>query len=672
MSARRSSGSWRQWLGLCFLGGAANVMAQISLTEESVRWMRWRFTEVNTGIEMEGDREQRSVAGSQVNRDSLYVVPTVGLGLQGSIYHPNLLQFNLNGQNGVGWQENRVDVPGGGNRSDALYLLRYQMSASLLKEKPYAATAFAEQEHTVRDYDFFTRATVDQRNLGGSVGFSDGPMPVSVSFRQVDEQVSGQARPLSLNENILTFSTYHEHSPGNRTDLSYTFDDYSRQESDAYTQTGTQHSIALNDQKTFGRGNRMKLTSSLSYQQLNSLTTPIGSGNANDRFNRYFTDHEHLNWKHTGQLQSDYNYSYNLQDSGAILSDGQAASAGLRHQLYESLSTAFDVHGQLNSSSGAGTSLSTTRYGVGLNENYTKRLGGWGRLTLGYGGLLDRERRETLGLVQFVVGETHTLNDGVITFLDQPQVSVSSIQVSDASGAVLYRELLDYLVITHGERTEIKRTVGGQIPNGGTVRVDYSVVSQPSDSYTTFANQFQVRLDFFDGLLGLYGRLNLQDNYGGQSLVLEEITDQVAGLDFTWRWLRTGAEYEVYDSNLSPYRTARLFENFTLAASPDATLGLDVGQSWSTFPQSHRTLATYHAIARTRLRLSSALTVNLEGGMRRQDGEGYDQNLATARANLEFKAGKLAMRAGYAYENETFIEELRLRHYFFFRAKRTF
>jgi hypothetical protein len=344
----------------------------------------------------------------------------------------------------------------------------------------------------------------------------------------------------------------------------------------------------------------------------------------------------------------------------------------LRHQLYESLNSTLDAHGQAFSSSGAGTALDTTRYGIGLNENYTKRLGKWGRITLGYGGLLDQEHRDTLGQTLFIVGESHTLNDGVITFLNQPKANLMSIQVWDAAGNVRYRELLDYLILPHGERTEIKRVVGGQIPNGGTIRVDYTAVSQPSDSYTTVAHQFQVRLDFFNGLLGLYGHVNRQDNYGGKSLVLENINDKVAGLDVNWRWLRAGAEYQVFDSNLSPYHSTRLFQNFACQPSPNTTLSLDVGQTWVTFTGVNRDLTTYHAIARARMQITPALSLNTEGGLRFQEGKGYDQQLVTTRANLEFKSGKLAVQAGYEYEDEAFLGELRLRHFFFLRAKRTF
>jgi hypothetical protein len=650
------------------------MAAQNQPAEAGLRWSSLRISEVSVGVESEGDWEQRSVAKSNqsVSREMLYAVPTLGLGLQGSIYHPNLFQYDLNSQNGVGWQETTLDMLGGGTRSESQILQRYKANASLFKQKPFGASFFAEKDHTTRDYDFFTRATVDRESYGGRVGYANGLVPLSLSLMHTKEAISGQARPLSQDEYTLAFTAYHERSAGNRTEVAYTLNDYTRQEIGAYTQDGSQHLLSLIDHKTFGKKDRLKLSSSLLHNRLDTATTALGQAGTTTRPTRIFSDHEHLSLRHAGSLRSDYNYSFNLQDSGAARSEGHSASAALRHQLYESLNSTLDAHGQAFSSSGAGTALDTTRYGIGLNENYTKRLGKWGRITLGYGGLLDQEHRDTLGQTLFIVGESHTLNDGVITFLNQPKANLMSIQVWDAAGNVRYRELLDYLILPHGERTEIKRVVGGQIPNGGTIRVDYTAVSQPSDSYTTVAHQFQVRLDFFNGLLGLYGHVNRQDNYGGKSLVLENINDKVAGLDVNWRWLRAGAEYQVFDSNLSPYHSTRLFQNFACQPSPNTTLSLDVGQTWVTFTGVNRDLTTYHAIARARMQITPALSLNTEGGLRFQEGKGYDQQLVTTRANLEFKSGKLAVQAGYEYEDEAFLGELRLRHFFFLRAKRTF
>ena len=58
------------------------MVAQNQSADPGFRWMSLRMTEANVGVEVEGEREQRSVAKSSQNsnRETFYVVPTVGFG----------------------------------------------------------------------------------------------------------------------------------------------------------------------------------------------------------------------------------------------------------------------------------------------------------------------------------------------------------------------------------------------------------------------------------------------------------------------------------------------------------------------------------------------------------------------------------------------------------------
>ncbi len=635
--------------------------------------MKLKISEVNVGLEVEGNMEKRTVTKSNqtATREVLYAVPTLGLGLEGSFYHPNFLEYHLDTQDGVGWQESSFSGLGGGTRSGPLFLQRYDGGIAILKEKPYAANLFAAKERTTRDYDFFSRATVDTQRYGGHAGYTAGLVPVRVSATRSAEDITGLIRPSRLDETAVSLAASPERGSENQTEFSYTLDEFTRRETGLYTQEGINHSVNLLDTESFGQKDWIQLNSSLNYNQLDSTTrsdlrsvTRLPTSN--------FTSHEHLRLKHSKELESDYNYSFNQRSAGAVESDGHSASATVRHQLYESLTSTLDVHGQTVSSGGEGTALDTTGYGLGLNENYTKRLGKGSRLTLGCSWLLDREQRETLGELVFVTAESHTLKDGVTTVLNQPRVEGASLRVTDSSGTLPYRELLDYRVLGRGEQTEIQRVPGGTIPNGGTVLVDYVALAQPSDSFTTLAQRFNFRLDLLGDRLGLFGRLSFVDYYGGKSLILQEIVDQVVGLDLTAGWLRAGAEYEDFQSNLSPYTAVRLFQNLSVEPYEGSTFSLDVGETWSRFPEDGRKLTTYHFIGRSRLRLTSHLSINAEGGVRVQQGEGYDQTLNTARADLDFHYGKLVVQAGYEFQDENYLGELRERHFFFLRAKRSF
>jgi hypothetical protein len=305
-----------------------------------------------------------------------------------------------------------------------------------------------------------------------------------------------------------------------------------------------------------------------------------------------------------------------------------------------------------------------------VDENYTKRLPAKSRLTLGYGIRLDREQRETTGQVLSVVDEPHALTDGVTVFLNQPNV-VRVIAVTDPAG-IPYSESLDYMVLTLGAQTEIRRVPGGRIPNGGSVLVDYTAAAPPSDAFTTLFQSGRVRLDLFDRFLALYGRITDMSNYGGESLVLQEITDKIVGVEHSFRFLRVGAEYEDYQSNLNPYRAVRAFQTFTFEHSDRFFLSLDFTESKTTYPNDGLTQRIAGFIGRLRARVAYPLFVTLEGGRRRERGRGLDLDQTTARTALDFAYGQLTANAGYEFLEETIIGEHHVKHYYYLRAKRNF
>lgn len=480
---------------------------------------------MHAGLEAEGEVEKRTLPkqNAELTRERFSVGPAFGLGLQGSVYHPNLLQFNLSAEPGVSWQQLTLSPSAGAlsAQTDEKWLLlqRYHGDMNLLQEKPYAVSVFADKEHNTRDYDFFTRATVDTQRSGGRVGYAAGPVPVSLSLTRLEEDVRSLVRPSTLTETVLSLDARNERARETGTTLSYTLEDFVRQELGIPLQQGLQQSLNVYNTESFGKNGRVKLNSSLNYNRVDETRFPLSN----------FRAQQQATVAHGKRLHSSYSYSYDQRTSGLVNSDGHQATASLQHQLYESLTSTVELRGQTLSSTAPDSSFETTRYGVGLSENYTKRLGQVGRLTLGYQVRLDQEDRQTTGQLFFIMAEPHTLTDGVMTFLNLPRVNVASVRVTDSTGTIPYHELFDYLVIGHGERTELQRVPGGTIPNGGTVLVDYTAAGQPSDSFTTLANQFQVRLDFLDGLVGVYGRLSFTDNYGGKSLILQEIADKVAG-----------------------------------------------------------------------------------------------------------------------------------------------
>jgi hypothetical protein len=627
---------------------------------EEPQWFRLRLDDMYTKVNIEGQKERREIRGDTSERDYLYIEPALGVGLRGSVYHPNLVEFNLKAEGGASRQEVTLDPPGGTSGSTQ-FLQRYHGGVTLLRAKPYATSLFAEKDVTYRDFDFFSRARVDIRRIGGDTGYAERSGSVRLSYFRQEEDVTGLRSGNTANdENIIMYNVRKERGKSGHTEFEYRRDEFRREQEGSPTLSGIEHAANLFDTETWGKGDRNRLNSLLLIHRLDGSTIDT----------RGMRLQENLESKHSRDLSSNYRYSFDLRTSGPADSETHEAGALVRHQLYESLTSVLDLHGSRIRSDSPDTTFQATRYGAGVDESYTKRLPAKGRLSLGYGVRLDRERRETTGALLSVLDEPHTLTDGIPVLLTQPGI-VRVGSVSDPAGFP-YTETLDYVLLPLGTQTEIRRVSGGRIPNGGTVLVDYTAAAPPSDAFSTLSQSGRVRLELFDRLVALYGRVNVVTNYGGESLVLKDITDTIVGMESLWCWVRAGAEYEEYDSNLSPFRAVRAFQSFAFEPTDRSTLSLDFTQSRTTYPQDGLMQRSLNFIGRFRARVASPLFFSLEGGVRRERGRGLDQDQATVRTALDFAYGQMTANAGYEFLDETLIGERHVRHFYLLHVKRTF
>jgi hypothetical protein len=628
---------------------------------EPPRWLRLQLEESYLQTEMEWESEERKSGGQTYERTSLFIAPVLGLRCRGSVYHPNLANFSVQVEEGLSWQQIEQS-PNGGTRDDMKPLQRYHTSVTFLQEKPYATSFFADKDITYADFDFFNRAEVDSQRYGINTGWSAEPVPVNVSFNRLEETVTGIIRPTHLDEDTASVRVNPKRLGKSRTDFGYNYDAFRRQDGNSPLQKGVNHNVTFNDIDFFGQTDWIKLTSLLLYHRLDEAPNESQSLFVN----------ENLVLEHERNLSSFYIYSFDTRSFRNSDTYNHQATAGLSHKLYESLSSTFNVHGNRTTISSANASQDTTRYGVGLNETYTKRLTAQTRLTVSFGTTVDEQMSSSGGSAITIVDESHTLTDGITTFLNQPNVNDSTIIVTDPSHTITYTNGFDYVIPPHGVLTEIKRVPGGLIPNGGTVLVTYSAAPQGTGDYMTILNQFNIRLDFFRNLLGLYARYNQLDYEGGEGVVLQKYRDAVAGADVNWRWLRAGAEYEQYRSTFSSHNAVRLFQSASYQPADGITLGLDLSESRIENIEARREQNSFSAIGHAHARLTSRLTWSGQSGVRFEHANDYKQDFFTARSEFNAQYGKTTIHLGYEYQNETLNSEIRVRHYLYLRARRTF
>lgn len=642
----------RQLVTSLMLAALGHRLTAVARAEEP-RWFKLNgMPQASLGMEVEGSTETTRIGGNESTYDHLFLTPLLGLQTSGSIYHPNLLAFDLNGDFGYGWDSTTTRSSSGSrSRHENDQLQRYFAQIVLLQAKPYNASFFASQDHTFRDYGTFDTYTVDSERYGGRMNWNTKNLSLNTEFGYRNESATGLMDTSEISETYFNFMGLHRRKSG-QTTLTFRLDQFENTFNLGKQTTTMNESVGISDAETFGARKHITAATGLSFGHSQYAGRESETINAN----------EHISVRHRPRLDS-----YLMLDFGHnhLHPETQSRLQGvynLRHQLYESLTSNADIHGNHQENNGLQSASTTDRYGAGVFENYTKRLKSWGRLTAALGFVLDHEDDDSSGTVFTSIDESHLLylptsSDFRPVFLNRPRVLPGSIQVH-VNGDVLILAS-DYQVITSGELTEIRLLVPTsshlqsllQGNESLTVAVTYQSSSLNNASFESFSASAQIRLDYHD-VLGVYGRLNWMDNNAPSDVLVQRLTDLVAGVDFRWEWLRAGAEYESYDSNFSKFEALRFFQNLDFRLSGRSTVNVNFNESFYHYPAG-REQTQYQFLVRYNARLWSSFQWYVEGGMMWQDVFGSDQLQGSARTGFSWTRGKLTVRAGYEYNTQS-------------------
>jgi len=557
----------------------------------------------------------------------------------------------LSGDLGWGWNNNSSSGSGAGqSRNESADLLRYLAEFNLLSEKPYNASVFAAQDHTYTDYGSFETYTVDATRYGSMMNWVADGYTLNADLGYRDQTASGLTDSSEISETYFDFLGIQQRKSGETT-LTLHANDLENTSDGSGVDTRN-WSVGISDAETFGRRKQIAASTGLTYtqseysgQQMNTLSAS-----------------ENLTLHHRPNLDSYLIMNFNQNELQPITSSQVLGTLGVRHQLYESLTSTLEGHGTHQESSADDSNSTFDQYGVTLSENYTKKLQSWGRLTAGVGGGVDHQNQDSSGGTLLNPSEPHQLYLSTSpsyrpVYLNQPQVIDSTIVVSAGNDTLIYPA--DYTVVTSGELTEVKLVVPPsshlqsllQTNDNLAVTVTYQSQSLGNSSYDSFTANAQIRLDLFNRF-GLYGRMNWLDNNAPPEVLAQTLTDLVGGVDYTYKWLRTGAEYESYDSSFTRYQALRFFQNFDFSLSGASLLGFDFNESFYNYA-ANGDQSQYQFMCRYNTRLPLAITWYLEGGGMIQDATGTEELEGMARTGIGWIRGKLSLRIGYEFNTQS-------------------
>lgn len=625
--------------------------------------LRLQITEVALGAYAEGSYHETTLDSShQTSRYQRYFIgPDLTLGLQGSIYHPNFILFHFLGNVAYGYSDQQTQSGGRTDSSQDMQILgNFRFAADIFPNKPLHGTLYSDYGRSYREYDFFTQVTTEILNYGTRLAYTDRQLQLNLTYAHSTESVSDTTAPYDSDQDTVYFSLHHDRVNSDTT-LDYTYTHYDRPDIGAEGQTSS-HTLNLADTEQFGHRNQYRWNSSTSYDHRET------TANTEDQFGIGTG----LTIEHTPRLSTSYDTSYSRFESTGFTSQSYGGQAGLRHQLYESLTTSLSANASRSESDARDTHGDTTSYGGGITESYTKRLTDQHRLALDASYTISHVDSHSSGVA---INEQHTFPkppDSESFFLNLPNVDTTTIIVADTTTLLPYTPGLDYDILVNGSRTEIRRLIGGTIPEGATVRVDYSAQPTPAGDYESDSELAGIRFLLFNGTWILYARVNRTGNNAPADLHVPELIAYTAGSYFTWHWLRAAAEYQRYDSTESEYQTIRFNQNASWRLTPVSATSLGLSQSYTDYISSHRHSSDYRLTAGYHHGLNSHLRADANAGLAYRQGTG-DQLIAMARPELSYTYGRTSLQLRYNYEYSLYFNsEERHKHTFSLRLRREF
>ncbi len=511
-----------------------------------------KVTDVEGYIELVArDRQnqiQSKVSASDTQFQETIFEETLGLTLDGYVYHPNLMEYTLAGVFGL----LQFDFERTANNqqfasSDNGNVNEFDLSASFFKKKKYPGSVYARRYESLEARAFQSSLRTATNNYGLLWRYVSEKTPTSIQFDHTDVRID----PLSDLEQdgrqqntSFRFETGYNFSDYNSLSLIY---DRKSVEEEPFAFNYDSDEVRLSHQYDFGTRKRHSLESTLNYfDQRGTLNL------------------ERLRWReilrlrHTEQLTTIYHFEYLDRTQGVlagvapITEESYYLSATLEHELYDSLVSQFFAWIQTQEFD---TGSKIDRYGGQANFDYRKK-NKLGKLLASYRARIQSEERTGGARDVQVVEERRTFTDPNPVILQTQNIRLSSLRITDVARLTMYQNGVDYRTLVFGDRIEIERVPTGRIADGDTVLVSYTFTLGSNFVLDTISQQFHIRQNFDMGLSPYY-RLRWQDQTlspaSATGSVADDITAYILGVEYRWKGLRLGAEYEDHESTINPF-----------------------------------------------------------------------------------------------------------------------
>lgn len=484
--------------------------------------------------------ESRTQNGITYQDTNHKFIEKIGIATAGWVYHPAFMQYSLMIEPELNQTKEEIS-PGETIRSSS-FSPDYAMTATFLETKPYTLNIFAnrQQEPVWATFAGNTDSTINSYGANGLLKYKS--LPTTLGYTHTESDQTGFYTSNNIHDEF-NLSSQHQ-SEKSSTRLTSTYNDDQRSSEGFDTQIKTFNNNLFNNY-SLTNDKKVMLDSNLTY--MSQDTGNFETQNINLR--------EHLNWRHNPNLQSNYSVNHIRMETDDSNSDITALEAQLTHLLYENLTTNVGnrLH-QYNYSDGKENAAN------GFLDFSYRRPFSWTTVGL-YSGwdYLYTDRSGSTSTQAMVTNETHTLSLSEEIYLNNYNVDLDSIIVTNTAGTIVYIENIDYSVEKINDYVRIRRLPFGSITDGQTVSVNYRYLRNSGYDDTLLTENYGFNFDLWHDWRFSYNFLRVtQDILSDQAPQnLVDDTIQKAEIRYDIDWSNTTLSYEDNNRLSAPAFTRR-------------------------------------------------------------------------------------------------------------------
>lgn len=575
--------------------------------------------QLDLSYDTQTDKSENS--GIKTESESTIMEERLSLNARGDVFDPRFVSYMALLGFGLNQQEFQTTTNSG---SSSGTLNSYGLRANFLPLKPYPFSIEANQTDNLVARSYQGPLHVKNSNEGVSLRLKVPEWPMTFSYSNSETQqnsdVASNESDFNRTSEKFSYTLLHDFNDNSKLTFRSDIDSLSQSTQQFINNLDTQRHRLLHD-LNFGDYKQHRLNSTL------SLLERV------DQFKSTSLEwSENLTLKHSDSFLTYYNALVTENKLDSVKNRSLAGTVGFNHRLYDNLNTNASIFGTKSDFGGVNT---TDTFGGRIRFGYTRNNPlGILRIDLE----LESSERESSGETgtTLVVDEAQSFTDPGSFFLNQRNVNIDTIIITNSDGTAIYTEGDDYSVSVVGDRVEIEpTTLGSVFPNipsiagAQTLLVDYTYNIEGDRQEDYRRDYFKIQQDFSNGISAYFSNRSYERliNSTVDPDAADEYSDMaVFGLRYKTKYLTLRAEHANTDSTYQSTESDRLSATMFWPVTPKTSLIGSVSQAWiDAVGQNARETEVFKAEGKVRTRVTRNLRLTGKAEYRDEYSTGIGQ-----------------------------------------------